>query len=214
MKTNHSVLSFRYKVDNDYTWFTLVLQNASSRFFFYEGHSKDQAFTTESFSLPDGQDITSVELIVETTIDAPPQTTAVAQIESVAISSPPYSQDDVLPSLFASLLHSNYTVTYADDVLLKNIGAYLKSYTMILLPSDPTVSVENLLQWVSAGNTLIVCNTDGNGYFSNLLGINNSSPLLSTAKMGLGKIVYVNLLPLIATGNEPEILQPGLPGKL
>lgn len=208
LKTKDSSLSFRYKVDNDYTWFTLILQNASNRFFFYEGHLTDHAFTTKTFSLPDEQDITRVELIVETTDDAPPQTTAVAQIESVAISSPPYSQDDVLPSLFVSLLHSNYAVTYIDDVLLKNIGAYLKSYTQILLPSDPTVPVASLLQWVSAGHTLIVFNTDGNGYFSNLLGINSSSPLLSMGEMDSGKVVYVNLLPLIGTGNKSEILQP------
>jgi hypothetical protein len=208
LKTKDSSLSFRYKVENDYTWFTLILQNASNRFFFYEGHLTDQTFTTKTFSLPDGQDITRVELIVETTDDAPPQTTAVAQIESVGISSQPYSQDDGLPSLFVSLLHSNYTVTYIDDVLLKNIAAYLKSYTQILLPSDPTVPVGSLLQWVSAGNTLIVFNTDGNGYFSNLLGINSSSPLLSMAEMDSGKVVYVNLFPLIGTGNEPEILQP------
>jgi hypothetical protein len=68
--------------------------------------------------------------------------------------------------------------------------------------------VESLLQWASAGNTLIVFNTDGNGYFSNLLGINSSSPLLSIAEMNSGKVVYVNLLPLIGTGNESEILQP------
>lgn len=113
-----------------------------------------------------------------------------------------------MPSLFVSLLHSNYTVTYVDSVLLENIGTYLKSYMQILLASDPAFPVESLLQWVSAGNTLIVFNTDGNGYFSDLIGINSSSPLLSTAEMNLGKVVYVNLLPLIGEGNESEIIQP------
>lgn len=49
LKTNNSILSFRYKVDNDYTWFTIILQNATTRYFFYKGHLTDQAFTTASF---------------------------------------------------------------------------------------------------------------------------------------------------------------------
>ncbi len=208
LQTKNSVLSFRYKIDNDNTWFTIILQNASDRFFFYRGHLTDTAFTTKSYALPEGQTITRVELIVETRNNTPPKTSAVAQIDNIEISPQPYSKDDVLPSLFVSLLHSNYTTLYVDSALLKNIDTYLSGYTHILLPSDPTTPVESLLEWVSTGNTLIVLNTHGNGFFANLLSINNSSPLLTVTKINLGEVLYVNSFPLIELGRESEILQP------
>jgi hypothetical protein len=208
IETKNSVLSFRYKVDNDYTWFTIILQNASKRFFFYIGHLTNKTFTTLNYPLPEGQTITRVELIVETTNNAPSQTTASAQIESVGISQQPFSEKDVLPSLFVSLLHSNYTPLYVDNTLLANLGAYLKCYSCILLPSDPSVPVQGLLDWVSAGNTLIVFNTEGNGFFANLLGINGSSPVLSINNLSSGTVLYVNSLPTVAAGNGSDILQP------
>lgn len=208
VETKNSVLSFRYKVDNDYTWFTLILQNASNRFFFYRGHLTDKTFTTLSYPLPEGQIITRAELIVETTNNAPPKTTASAQVDSVEISQSAFSESDVLPTLFASLLHSNYTPLYIDDTLLANMAVYIKSYSRILLPSDPLVPVQSLLDWVSAGNTLIVFNTEGNGFFANLFGINNSSPLLSINNFNSGKVLYVNSLPTVTAGNASAILQP------
>jgi hypothetical protein len=207
IETENSVLSFRYKVDNDYSWFTIILQNSSNSFF-YRGHLTDKTFTTLYYALPEGQTITRVELIVETTNNAPPQTTASAQIDSVGISQQPFSGNDVLPSLFVSLLHSNYTSLYIDDTLLANIGVYLKCYSCILLPSDPPIPVQGLIDWVSAGNTLIVFNTEGNGFFANLFGINNSSPLLSINNLNSGKVLYVNSLPTAAAGNGSDVLQP------
>ena len=208
VETKNSVLSFRYKVDNDYTWFTLILQNASNRFFFYKGHLTDKTFTTLSYPLPEGQIITRAELIVETTNNAPPQTTASVQVDSVEISQPTFSESDVLPTLFASLLHSNYTPLYIDDTLLANMAVYIKSYSRILLPSDPSFPIQDLLDWVSAGNTLIVFNTEGNGFFANLFGVNSSSPLLSINNFNLGQVLYVNSLPTVTTGNGSAILQP------
>jgi hypothetical protein len=208
LKTKDSVLSFRYKVDNDYTWFTIVLQNATRHFSFYRGHLTDRVFTTKSYPLPDGQDITIVEIIVETTDKSPPQTSAVAQIGSIEISQEPFSKDDILPSLFTSLLHSPYTVDYIDDLSMKNIDTYLSNYTHIILPSDPQFHVESLLEWVSAGNTLIVFNTYGNGFFANLLGITHSSPTLSINNINSGKILYINSFPKIAIGEESDMLQP------
>jgi hypothetical protein len=208
LKTKDSVLSFRYKVDNNSTWFTIILQNATHRFFFYRGHLTDRVFTTKSYPLPDGQTITRIELIVETTDNAPPQTSAVAQIDYIGISQPPFSEDDILPSLFVSLLHSPYTVTYIDDLSIENIDTYLSNYTNIILPSDPQFPIESLLKWVSAGNTLTVFNTYGNGFFANLPGINNSSPTTSVNNINSGKVLYINTLPKIAVGEESDILQP------
>ncbi len=208
LQTKNSVLSFRYKVDNDYTWFTIILQNATNRFFFYRGHLTDTTFTTKSYHLPEGQTITRVELIVETRDGAPPKASAAAEIDNIKISPEPYSKNDALPSLFASLLHTNYVTLYVDDVLLKGINTRIDRYTHILLPSDPVISVESLLEWVSAGNTLSVVNANGNGFFANLLGVNSSSPLLTMTKIGLGRIIYVNSFPLIVLGRESEILQP------
>lgn len=208
LETKDSVLSFRYKVDNDYTWFTIILQNASDRFFFYRGHLTDKAWTTKSYFLPDGQTITRVEIVVETTDNAPPQTSAVAQIDSIEISQQPFSEADVLPSLFASLLHSKYTVLYIDNVLMEKIDTYLPDYTNILLTSDPPIPVESLLKWVSAGNTLTVINTHGNGFLADLFGINSSSPLLSINNINSGKVLYINAYPTITAGKESEILQP------
>ncbi|MEM3873007.1 MAG: hypothetical protein QXE05_10665, partial [Nitrososphaeria archaeon] len=64
LKTKDSVLSFRYKVDNDYTWFTIQLRNASNEVFFYKAHMTDKTFTTRSYNLPDDQVISRIELIV------------------------------------------------------------------------------------------------------------------------------------------------------
>lgn len=126
-------------------------------------------------------------------------------LQSLEDSQQPFSQDDVLPALFASLLNSRYTVLYVDNVLMENIGNYLSHYTNILLASDPSFPIESLLKWVSAGNTLTVFNTHGNGFFANLLGINNSSPLLSIKNFNSGKILYVNSK--VDVGKESKIIQ-------
>jgi hypothetical protein len=210
LKTKDSVLSFLYKVNNNYTWFTIILQNSTHRFFFYRGRLTDRFFTAKSYPLPDGQTITRIEIIVETTDKAPPQTSAIAQIDYIEISKQPFSEKDVLPALFVSLLHSNYTTLYVDDLLIENIGIYLSNFTHIILPSDPQLPMEDILKWVSAGNTLTVFNIHGNGFFANLLGINASSPILSINKIASGKILYINLLPKIAVGKEADIFQPDL----
>jgi hypothetical protein len=206
--TIYSALFFRYRVANNLTWFTFQLWNSTDQVFFYAGHLSDIDFTTKSFLLPNDQTITRIEIIVETSDKAPPQTSAVAQIDSIEISQEPFSEDDILPALFVSLLHSKYTVLYVDDVLLENIDTYLSNYTHILLPSDPPFPVESLLKWVSSGNTLTVFNMRGNGFLANLLGINSSSSLLSINNLNSGKVLYINSFPKIAAGKESEVLQP------
>jgi len=208
LKTKDSVLSFQYKVDNDYTWFTIQLRDASNQVFFYKGHMTDNTFTTISYNLPDDQVISRVEIIVETTDKASSGQSASAQIDYIEISPSPFSKDDVLPALFASLLHSKYSVLYVDDTIMQNLGTYLSNYTYILLTSDPPTSVNGLLKWVSTGHTLVVLNTYGNGFFANLLGINNSSPLLSINNINSGKVLYINSFPTVAAGKESEVLQP------
>lgn len=214
LKTKDSVLSFRYKVDNDYTWFTIILQNVSHRFFFYKGELTDKTFTTKSYALPDGQTITRIEIIVETADKAPPQTSAVAQIDHIEISQQPFTENDVLPALFVSLLDSNYTTLYVDDLLLEDIDTHISDYTNIILSSDPQFPVESILKWVSAGNTLTVFNTYGNGFFAEILGINSSSTLLTTKEHDLGKLLYVNSFPTIEAGEESKLLQPGFLDKV
>lgn len=206
-KTKNSMLYFRYKVDNDYTWFTVILQNTTHRFFIYAGHLTDKTFTTKTYPLPDDQTITRIELIVETCRDAPPQTVASAQIDYIEISSCPFTQNDVIASLFINCLTSNNSYFYMDDVLLKNMDLYLNQHKYILLTFDPTFQIESLLRWVSKGNNLVVLNTYGNGFFANLLEINSGSLLSVTKNLGFGKILYINLFSLISTGRETEIFQ-------
>jgi hypothetical protein len=214
LKTKDSILSFRYKVDNEYTWVTIILQNTSHRFFFYKGHLTDKTFTTKSYPLPDGQTLTRIEIIVETTDKTSPQTSAVAQIDHVEISQQPFSEKDILPALFVSLLDSNYTTLYVDDLLIKNIDTYLSDYTSIILPSDPQFPVESILRWVSTGNTVTVFNTYGNGFFAEILEMSSSSTLLTIKEHGLGKILYINSFPTIEAGRESELLQPDFLDKL
>jgi hypothetical protein len=206
--TIYSVLSFRYKVDNAYTWFTIQLRNASNHVFFSKGHMTDNTFTTISYNLPDDQVISTVEIIVETTDKASSGQSAVAEIDYIEISLSPFSKDDIFPALFASLLHAKYSVLYVDDKMMQNLEAYLSNYTYILLTSDPPTAVNGLLNWVSMGHTLVVLNTYGNGFFANLLGINSSSPLLSINNINSGKVLYINSFLTVAAEKESEMLQP------
>jgi len=191
IKTKNSILSFRYRVANEYTWFTVILQNATDRFFFYEGHLTDRTFTTKSFLLPDNQTITRVEVIVETTGKAPAGTSAIAYLDYIEITQRPFDGNDAFPALLSASLQSKYSFLYVDDILPKNLD--LSYYTHVILTSDPKTSIGSLLGWISEGNSLVVLNTHGNGFFADLLGINNSSPLISVRNYGLGKVIYINL---------------------
>jgi len=191
IKTKNSMLSFRYRVGNEYTWFTIILQNATNRFFFYKGHLTDRTFTTKSFLLPDNQTITRVEVIVETTDKAPAGTSAIAYLDYIEITQRPFDGNDAFPALLSASLQSKYSFLYVDDILSKNLD--LSYYTHIILTSDPKTSIGSLLGWISEGNSLVVLNTHGNGFFADLLGINNSSPLISVRNYGLGKVIYINL---------------------
>ena len=79
----------------------------------------------EYYPLPDGQTITSIEIIVETKKDAPPYASAVAQIDYIQISQATFTATDILPSFLASSLHTKYTILNVDDTLMNNLNAYL-----------------------------------------------------------------------------------------
>jgi len=214
LKTKDSTLSFRYKVDNDYTWFTIILQTALNRFFFYKGHLTDKTFTTKSFSLPDDQTITRVEIIVETTDKTPAGSSAIAYLDNIEISQKPFSTGDVFPALFTASLQSKYSFLYADNALMKTLDIYTSRYTNLLLTSDPPLPIDSLTKWISTGNNLVVLNTYGNGFFGNLFEINESTPLLLIRNIGFGKVLYVNSVPAIKAGRESELLQPELLEKI
>jgi hypothetical protein len=189
----YSVLAFRYRVENDYTWFTLQLWNSSNKIFFYIGHQTDREFTTKIFTLPENQMITRIEIIVETVEGAPAGTTARAYVDYIEIAKGPFDSVDVLPALLVASLQSKYSFLYVDDTLLENLRAYLSHYSRIILTSDPKISVRDLLSWVSSGGKIVVFNTHGNGFFANLLEIDKSNTSLTVRNYGLGKIAYINL---------------------
>ena len=208
--STYSILAFRYRVDNDLTRFTLQLFDSSNKVFFYVGHLMDKEFTTKIFKLPENHVITRIEILVETTKDAPENTTARAYIDYIRISRQAFTEDDVFPALFAASLQSRYSFIYVDSALMKIIDSYIRDYTHILLTSDPPVPNEKLLDWLSAGGKLIVLNVHGDGFFYDLLGINSSSSCFLTRKFGLGKVLYINL----EACEKSELLKPELIEKI
>jgi len=201
------LLSFRYKVENDYTCFTINLHNASDQVFFHKGNFTEKTFSTKSYPLIDGQFISRIEIIVETTDKASSGTSAVAQIDYIEISPIPFSEDNVLPTLFASLLGSKYSILFVDDIVMQNLDTYILNYSHILLTSDPPTAVNCLLNWVSTGNTLAVLNTSGNGFFANLLELDKGSSHLLIREFSSGKIIYINSFSAQAE-KESELFQP------
>ena len=193
LKTSNSILNFRYKVSNDYSRMTVILQNDTSRFFFYVGNLASKELTSLSFPLPDGQTITRIEILVETTSNAPLKVQAGAQIDSLEISKPIYTKKDVLPALFVSLLQRSYTVESAEISSLRDIENNLLNYDQIFLTSDPQIEPNSLLNWLSNNKTLIVFNSKGTGFFADLLSITSSSEELSVFIYNSGKILYINL---------------------
>jgi len=202
------VLSFRYKVDNDYTWFTINLRNASDQVFFHKGNFTDKVFSTKSYPVIDGQSISRIEIIVQTTDEAASGTSAGAQIDYVEILPITFSEENVLPTLFASLLSSKYSILCVDDVIMQDLDAYILNYSHILLTSDPPIAANGLLNWVSAGNTLAVLNTSGNGFFANLIDSEKEPSHLSIVKFNQGKIVYINSFSAAQVEEDSDLLQP------
>lgn len=88
-----------------------------------------------------------------------------------------------------SLLHANYTSLYKNNLSSGSLSGYLKDYDCILLPYDPLSCSTDIVNWVSAGHTLIIFDTNGNGYFSNLF---SNSSAFSITNFGSGKILYIN----------------------
>ncbi|MCK4434565.1 hypothetical protein KAU92_03660, partial [Candidatus Bathyarchaeota archaeon] len=210
LKTDDSTISFRYRVDNDHTWFTIQLRNASNHVFFHEGRLTHKVFTTKHYPLPDGQVVSRAEIIIETTNEAPSGTVAMAEIDCIEISSSLFSKPDVFPSLFISLLHSKYSLFYVDNALMEKLGSYISNYTNLMLPSDPPNPIGPLINWVTEGNTLTVFNTHGNGFFAKLLELNDSSSIFLTKELGAGEILYINCFPSIKAGNQSTLIQPNL----
>ena len=118
-----------------------------------------------------------------------------------------YPDSDSFMALLTSLLGSKYSVLYADDLLTENLDMYLSNYTCVVLTSDPATPFPSLLNWVSAGNTLAVFNTDGAGFFANTLNFTPSGNLANVREFNSGKIVYVDIHSLLQSSDEQTLFQ-------
>ena len=208
--TKNSVLSFKYKVDNDFSRFTVILQNDTTRFFYYIGNLKDNDFDTLSFLLPDGQKITRIELLVETTENSPFRTNASIQVGNIKIFQRPFSEDDILPALFVSLLNVNNTPIYVDNLIFTNLNTYIKDFSTIFIPCDPSFSVPEIVEWISSGKTLIVLSMDGPGFFADYFEINSISSPITVKNVNSGKVIYIDSNALFIYENGSVLIQPEL----
>jgi hypothetical protein len=120
-----------------------------------------------------------------------------------------YLENDSFIALLMSLLGSRYSILYADDVLTEHLDMYLSNHTCVILTSDPKAPFSNILNWVSAGHTLVVfnINNDDDGFFARLLDLNFSSGNLINVKgFNSGKIVYVDIQSLLVSCEEHKLL--------
>jgi len=123
------------------------------------------------------------------------------------VSSSIYSENDSFMALLMATLGSRYSILYADDVLTEHLDMYLSNYTCIILTSDPKVSFSNILNWVSAGHTLVVFNTNRDGFFARLLDLNFSSGnLINVREFNSGKIVYIDIYSRLVSCEEHKLL--------
>lgn len=208
--TKNSVLSFKYKVDNDFSRFTVILQNDTTRFFYYIGDLKDNDFKTLSFLLPDGQKITRIELLVETTENSPYRTNASIQVGNIKIFQRNFSENDILPALFVSLLNVNNTPIYVDNLIFTNLNTYIKDFSTIFIPCDPSFSVPEIVEWLSAGKTLIVLSMNGPGFFADYFEINSISSPIIVKNVNSGKVIYIDSSSLLIYENGSALIQPEL----
>lgn len=112
---------------------------------------------------------------------------------------------DSFLALLISLLGSKYPIPPTDD-MSTNSGA-LSNYNYIILTSDPSTPPADLVNWVSAGNTIAVFNTNGIGFFGDAVNIGSSSNLVTTKQFNSGKIIYFDIYPLLKSSNAQTILQ-------
>ncbi len=207
----YSDFSFRYLVENKLTWFTIQLYNSTNSVFCYCGHLQDTNFAVKNVVLPENQTITRIEVIAETTTDATAETVASVLLDYIAFSNPvKYLKETVLPSLFVSLIGSNYSSILETNMDSNSLGDLIKSYTAILLPSDPVIPNQHILDWLSNGNSLVVFNTGGNGFFGDLFSINNLSSTISSYQYNDGKVIYINTNSVSLDGNLSNLLTPSL----
>ena len=118
-----------------------------------------------------------------------------------------FSEGDSLIALVTATLGLKYSIICADDALAKQLDTLLSNSTGAILPSDPKKPIPSILNWVSTGHTLVVFNTNGNGYFSSLLYSNFSlGSFINVRDVGLGKIVYVNIHPMLDSYENHNLL--------
>jgi len=112
---------------------------------------------------------------------------------------------DSFLALLISLLGSKYPIPPTDD--MSTNSDTLSNYNYIILTSDPSTPPADLVNWVSAGNTIAVFNTNGIGFFGDTVNIGSSSNLVTTKQFNSGKIVYFDIYPLLKSSNAQTILQ-------
>ncbi len=210
LQTNNSLLSFRYRVRNSLSWFTVKLWNSSDQGFFYMGHLTDSDFTRRSFQLPDGESVSRIEILVETPQDAPLGTYAMAEIDYIEIASSvnPFSRQEVLPSLFMSLLHSEYSIIYVHEGMLQDLSNIIANQTCMVLTSNLPRGSEELLSWVSHGKQLLILNMDRDHPVLDSFAPNSFDSHLIRQDYGSGRIIWVNSLIQNGTHTETELVQP------
>jgi hypothetical protein len=114
-----------------------------------------------------------------------------------------YSEKDVLTGLFTSILGLRPSILYVDDAMVKNLGRYISNYTCIILTSDPIVPYSSIINWVSAGHTLLVFDANSAGSVARLIGLNFSSEnLISVKEFNGGKIIYVDIYSLLGSSDK------------
>ncbi|MCJ7633225.1 hypothetical protein MUP77_12640, partial [Candidatus Bathyarchaeota archaeon] len=145
-------------------------------------------------------------IIVETPTQAPAESLAVAELDYVSIYASSWRKEDVPEALFVSLVNTNYSVIYVDEMLSKQLTPYVNEYASLILTADPPVLPQDLIPWVVANRSLTILNFRGFGSFSKLLELNqSSSELIHVKKIGSGTVVYVNVYSLENSGRLEQI---------
>jgi len=105
-------LSFRYRVEGNYTWLSIILLNSTNHWVSHRLHLSDKSFKTISFSLPENQIITRIEVYVGTMDNAPNGTMAHGYLDYIKIT--PHAQEqEAFPTIMTSMFqvpHSSLSI--------------------------------------------------------------------------------------------------------
>jgi len=112
--TIYRELSFRYRVEGDYTWFSIILLNSTNHWISQRLHLSDKSFTTTAFSLPENQIITRIEVYVGTMDNAPKGATAHGYLDYIKILPSFVREQEVFPVMIASMFHIPHLLLSVD----------------------------------------------------------------------------------------------------